>query len=134
MNWLTLGTLIAFLFTAMHVVVDHGVGRQTPFVFLPHPCLSPVYSDDPQTAAYHTDDHESASPGEQHPEHQAGTHSHGEWSTPTGLRSIVLLPVVHPLVFVSHSLMTWAVFFDVQRSAPPPRRIPLYLRYSTFLI
>ena len=136
MRWANLGILIAFFFTAMHVVVDHGAGRQTPFAFLPHPCLSHVHSDDQQTTAYHPDDHESASPGEQHPEHQADTHSHGEWYAPTRLQSMLplTLMVVDASVFVAPSLMTRTAFLDVQRSAPPPCSIPIYLRCSAFLI
>jgi hypothetical protein len=85
MRVVSLGLMMAFLVTALHVVVDHGASGEGHGVFFSHAC-PPHLHDDDHTAdmPHHQDDkgeHASASPTGHH---HADTHSHFTWYTASG--------------------------------------------------
>lgn len=128
------GILLAFLFTAMHVVVDHGVGGQTLFALLPHPCASPVHAaDHPDTPP---SDQEDPRHGHHPTHHQAETHSH---FTAYASVSAQLAPHVVPHTLVAnvwggHPSCLGAATLCGTTSTSPPRGSPLYLLCSVLLI
>src|SRR5215831_10762696 len=127
MRLVSLTLMIAFLWTTMHVVVDHGASGHA--VFFPHAC-PPHLDDDDQAADVH---HQHADEGEPAGAHHAGhhhadTHSHCTWSTPPGatitwhLSASLLdacLPGAQPPGLSSLPVITFE---------SPPRRVSLYLR------
>ncbi|HEY5870775.1 MAG TPA: hypothetical protein VI542_35280 [Candidatus Tectomicrobia bacterium] len=129
------GILLAFLFTAMHVVVDHGVGGQTSFALLPHPCLSSASGDD-HPVTYHPDQEETPWPGHYPTDHQAETHSHFTWytSAPVKLALHVLPSVLAADVWGLFPPMMGAATLCGTTSTSPPRGSPLYLLCSVLLI
>jgi hypothetical protein len=136
MRFMSCGILLAFLFTAMHIVVDHGVGGQTPFALLPHPCACYAHSNDHHPVTHHHDQEDGPSHGHHPTDHQAETHSHftGYPSVPEKLALYVVPSIlaadvwgVHPPVIAASTL--WG-----STSASPPRGSPLYLRCSVLLI
>lgn len=136
MRFLTFGIILAFLFTATHVLVDHEVEGQRPFALLPHPGPCHVHSDKAHPDGHHDHDHEGEPSHEHDPyHHQADTHSHFTWYTPADGKiapsfapSVLAIDmVVCPSVASSFSL--YGPF-----PAPPPRELPLYLQWSVLRI
>jgi len=70
MRLMSLGLIIAFLWTAMHVVVDHGASGEGHVVFFPHACPPHLHDDEGERASEPHAGH-----------HHADTHSHFTWST-----------------------------------------------------
>jgi hypothetical protein len=70
------GIILAFLCTALHIVVDHGVGGQTSFALLPHPSASPAHSDDATPGTPHHEQEDGPWHGQHPTDHQTETHSH----------------------------------------------------------
>jgi len=84
------GLLLAFLCTVLHIVVDHGVGGQSSFALLPHPCAAPVHSQDDGPGVPHHDPEEDPGHGHHPTDHQAETHSHF-----TGYPAVSASPGLH---------------------------------------
>jgi hypothetical protein len=80
---MSLGIMLAYLLTAIHVIVDHGASGQSSLVLFSHPCPSHAHDDEQQPTTPHHDDRDASS----HDHHQANTHDHGLWSTPAADRS-----------------------------------------------
>ena len=129
------GILLAFLFTAMHVVVDHGVGGQTPFALLPHPCASPIAGDD-HPLTHHHDQEEAPWHGHHSTDHQAETHSHFTWypSAPAKRALHVVPSVLAADAWGIAPPMLGAAALCGHTAVSPPRSSPLSLRCSVLLI
>jgi hypothetical protein len=133
MHVLIFGLIFAFLFTATHVLVDHGSGGQQPFALLPHPGPSHGQHD----AALDTPhDHESEPSPEHDPhQHQADTHSHEVWSTPAdGKHMRDIAPSVLPADMAACPSGGNPCFPRGTLPTPPPRGCLLYLRCSVLRI
>ena len=135
MRFMSCGILLAFLCTAMHVVVDHGVGGQTPFVLLPHPCASPSFGDD-HPVTHHHDQEADPWHGHHPTDHQAETHSHftGYPSVPAKFVLHVVSSVVAAGAYGISSSKLGAAALCGSTSVSPSRSRPLYLRCSVLLI
>ena len=85
MRLLSLGLIIAFLWTTMHVVVDHGASGGGHGVFFPHACLPHLHEDDQAADVPHQHDDGDEHASEPHAgHHHADTHSHFTWFTSAG--------------------------------------------------
>jgi hypothetical protein len=97
MRLLSLGLIIAFLWTTMHVVVDHGASGEGHGVFFPHACPSHLHEDDHAVDMHHQHDdgdEHAREPDAGH--HHADTHSHFTWLTSAGFSDARrLMPLVH---------------------------------------
>jgi hypothetical protein len=134
-RFISCGILLAFLFTAMHIVVDHGVGGQNPFALLPHPCASSAHSAD-HSGTHHHDQEDDPWHGHHPPAHQAETHSHF-----TGYPSVPMHSAFHIVssVLVASAdgivpLMLGAAALCGNTATSPPRSRPLSLRSSVLRI
>jgi hypothetical protein len=129
---LNLVVMMAFLFTATHIVVDHSGGGRRASVFISH------------LGAFHVDgDEDKHEPSGAHDpnhdpyHHDADSHCHFEWYTTTvgsdaPLYSMV--PVaIHGLPWAATEPLVGST--PVYRKAPehPPPRAPLYLQYCSLL-
>ena len=136
MRFMSCGIILAFLFTAMHVVVDHGVGGQTPFALLPHPCASPSSGDDHPVTHHHDQEEDAPSHGHLPTHHQAETHSHftGYTPAPAKLALHVVPSILAADAWGISPPMMGAAALCGNTAASPPRGSPLYLRCSVLLI
>ena len=128
--------LLAFLVTTLHVVVDHGVGGQTPFTLLPHPCASPVPHHDDHPGTHHHAQEEDSCHGPHPADHQADTHTHF-----LGYPSVPVRLALHlvPTALAAHagglaSLALGAAALCGYTAASPPRRPLLSLCSSVLRI
>src|SRR4029434_7632628 len=97
MRLISLGLIIAFFWTTMHVVVDHGACREGHGVFFPHASPSHLHEDDHAVDMHHQRDDGDEHPREPHAgHHHADTHSHFTWLTSFGFPDArQLMPLVH---------------------------------------
>jgi hypothetical protein len=134
-RFVSCGILLAFLCTAMHVVVDHGMGGHTLFALLPHPYASPAFGDDDPGTPHHDQD---ADPWHGHhpTDHQAETHSHftGYPSAPAKRALHVVPSVLAADAWGIAPPMLAAAALCGHTAASPPRSSPLSLRCSVLLI
>src|SRR5712691_4048396 len=85
MRLVSLTLMIAFLWTTMHVVVDHGASGEGHGVFFPHACPPHLHDDDQAADRHHQQDDEGDHASEPHAgHHHADTHSHFTWYTASG--------------------------------------------------
>jgi hypothetical protein len=128
MRVLSFVVMMAFLFTATHVVVDHGGGGHRAAVFIPHLGAFHVDGDE--------DKHEPSGTHDPCP-HDADTHCHFEWYTTTVGSDAPL----HSMVLVAIHGSPWAATEPLIGSAPVYRQAPeyphprplLYLKYCSLL-
>jgi len=97
MRLISLGLIIAFLWTTMHVVVDHGAGGEGHGVFFPHASPSHLHEDDHAVDMHHQQEDGDEHAREPHAgHHHADTHSHFTWLTSSGFPDArQLIPLVH---------------------------------------
>ena len=137
MRLVSLGLMIAFLVTALHVVVDHGVSGEGHVVFFPHACPPHLGDHDQAADVHHQKDDEGEPAGEHHAgHHHADTHSHFMWSTPLGAKitwrlAASLLEACSP---GAQPPGPGPSSLPVITCESPPRRVPLYLRCRVLLI
>ena len=135
MHVLIFGLIFAFLFTATHVLVDHGSGGQQSFALFPHPCPSYGHSDAADPGTHH--DHESEpSPEHDTHQHQADTHGHAVWSTPADgkrMRDVALSVLPADMAMACPSGADTCSPHGTLPT-PPPRGSLLYLRCSVLRI
>jgi hypothetical protein len=137
MRLMSLGLIIAFLWTTMHVVVDHGASGEGRFVLLPHACPPHLDGDGQAADMHHQQDDEGEPASEPHTgHHHADTHSHFTWS----------LPLEAKITWYLASSLLDACLSGAQPPGPgswslpvitfesPLRRVPLYLRCHVLLI
>jgi hypothetical protein len=97
MRLISLGLIIAFLWTTMHVVVDHGASGEGHGVFFPHAYPSHLHEDDHAVDMHHQQDdgdEHASEPSAGH--HHADTHSHFTWYTSAGTPDVKRpMPLVH---------------------------------------
>src|SRR4029450_9988687 len=85
MRAVSLGLMLAFLVTALHVVVDHGASGAGHGVFFAHACPPHLHDDDHAVDMQHQQDDEDEPASEPHAgDHHADTHSHFTWVTSAG--------------------------------------------------
>jgi hypothetical protein len=127
-RFISCGILLALLFTAMHIVVDHGVGGQTPFALFPHPCVSPVAGDDDLLTYHHDQEEDDPWHGHHPTDHQAETHSHftGYPSVPAKFVLHVVSSVVAAGAYGIPSSKLGAAALCGSTSVSPSRSRPLY--------
>src|SRR5215831_8121340 len=130
---LSLGLIIAFLWTTMHVVVDHGTSGEGHGVFFPHASPSHLHEDDHAVDMHHQqdngDEHASA-PHAAH--HHDDTHSHFTWYTSAGTPDVKRpMSLVHtvPTGLASHPVASPS-FLRVNIAFPLLLRVclPLWCR------
>src|SRR4029450_299164 len=86
MRVVSLGLMLAFLMTALHVVVDHGASGAGHGVFFPHACPPHLHDDDHAADGHHHQDDGDEPASEPHAGHpHADTHSHFTWYTSAGV-------------------------------------------------
>lgn len=136
MRFMSCGILLAFLFTAMHIVVDHRVSGQTSFALLPHPCAPPSSGDDHPVTHHHDQEEDAPSHGHLPTHHQAETHSHftGYPSVPAKFVLHVVSSVTAAGAYGISSSKLGAAALCGSTSVSPSRSRPLYLRCSVLLI
>jgi hypothetical protein len=136
MRFVSCGILFAFFFTAMHVVVDHGVGGQSLLALLPHPCASHPFDNDHHPITHHHDQEDDFSHGHPSTDHQAETHSHftGYPSGPAKLTLHIAPSLLAADLWGGHPSVTGASTLCGSPPASAPRGSPLYLRCSVLLI
>lgn len=136
MRTLTCGIILAFLFTATHVLIDHGAGGHQPFALLPHPSPSHTHSDAGSSAAHHDHDHEGEPCAPHAPDHhQAETHSHFVWYIPAEGKILQHLAasVLAATLVVCPSLANSSALHG-SPPAPPPRELALSPQRSVLRI
>src|SRR5919202_1519848 len=85
MRLLSLGLIIAFLWTTMHVVVDHGASGEGYGVVFPHASPPHLHDDDHAVDMPHQQNEGHAQVSAPHAGHRhADTHSHFTWYTSAG--------------------------------------------------
>src|SRR4029450_8529901 len=85
MRAVSLGLMLAFLVTALHVVVDHGASGPGHGVFFSHACPPHLHDDDHAADMQHQHDDGDEHASEPHAgHHHADTHSHFTWFTSAG--------------------------------------------------
>src|SRR5512138_2259531 len=137
MRVVSLGLMIAFLVTALHVVIDHGASGAGHVVFFPHACPPHLDDDDQVADVHHQQDNEGEHTGEHHAgHHHADTHSHFTWATPLG--ADITWDLVSSLIDAC-SLGAQPSGLDplslpVITVESPPRCVSLYLRCRVLLI
>ena len=99
MRSISLGLIIAFLWTTMHAVVDHGTSGEGHEVFFPHASPSDLHEDDHAIDMHHQQDDGDEHASAPHAGHRhADTHSHFAWytsaSTPDVKRPMSLVHAV----------------------------------------
>jgi hypothetical protein len=138
MRVVSLGLMIAFLVTALHVVVDHGASGEGHGVFFSHACPPHLDDDDQATDMHHQHDDEDEHASEPHAgHHHADTHSHFTWYTSAGApdarRPMALVYDTH--VWVADNPVTPPAFLlHVTTCAPLAQHVCLPLWCRVLLI
>ena len=137
MRLISLSLILAFLWTTMHVVVDHGASGEGHGVFFLHAC--PPHLDDDNHAV---DMHHQQDDGDEHAStpraghHHADTHSHCTWSLPLGAQTTwpLAASLLDACLPGAPSPDPGSLSLPVITFESPPRRVPLYLRCHSLLI
>src|SRR5262245_38424407 len=97
MRLISLGLIIALLWTTMHVVVDHGASGEGHGVFFLHAYPSHLHEDDRAVDMHHQQDDGDEHASEPYAgHHHADTHSHFTWYTSAGTPDVKRpMPLVH---------------------------------------
>jgi hypothetical protein len=137
MRVVSLGLMIAFLVTALHVVVDHGASGEGHGVFFSHACPPHLDDDDQAADMHHQQDDGDEHAGEPHAgHHHADTHSHFTWFTSAGSPDQRRpMPLVYDTcVLVAENPVTLLSLLHVTTIAPLARHVCLPLWCRVLLI
>ena len=135
MRLVSLSVALAFLLTAMHVLIDHRGGGYTSFVFLPHVNAAHCHGDTQCSAGHH--DHDDAAeplhgPNPHH--HDTETHSHFTWYTAPGAKIAPPFALGVLAAGMAAPSITGLSPLYGRTPTPPPRRLSLYLQCSILRI
>src|SRR6266446_4973347 len=130
MRLVSLTLMIAFLWTTMHVVVDHGASGEGHSVFFPHACPPHLHDDDQATDMHHQQGDEGEHASEPHAgHHHADTHSHCTWYTSSGFPDVRRpMPLVHDVAIgLAANPVASPSFLRVNAFVPLARHVCLSL-------